>query len=221
MFRFSILAVSLLFSLPAFSGTVSLYPTTVQAVPTEKSAALTLENKGDKPERYQVQTYAWSQSQDGRDQMQPTRDVLAAPSIVEVPAKSKRVIRVVRVAGQGTAGYYRLMLRQLPDPTDAKTSGLKVLVNQNLPVAFEDPKSGQPVLTARITADGVGVLLSNTGATAAKLSAIGPAGQPAWREGALGWVLPGQNKLVELNPGLKAASLSITVNGSPITVAAN
>ena len=70
-----------------------------------------------------------------------------------------------------------------------------------------------------LTADGL--LLTNTGSTAARLTAVGPQGMPAWREGALGWVLPGQSKLVELKPGLKASTLSITANGSPATVPAD
>ncbi|CEH59879.1 conserved hypothetical protein [Xanthomonas citri pv. citri] len=86
-------------------------------------------------------------------------------------------------------------------------------------MGFEDAKAGPPVLTARLTANGL--LLTNTGPTAARLAAVGPQGMPAWREGALGWVLPGQSKLVELKPGLKAASVTVTVNGAPVTVPAN
>ncbi|MGW6163715.1 hypothetical protein, partial [Bacillus altitudinis] len=76
-----------------------------------------------------------------------------------------------------------------------------------------------PVLTARFTADGL--LLTNTGSTAARLTAVGPQGMPAWREGALGWVLPGQSKSVELKPGQRAASVTVTVNGSPVVVPVN
>ena len=57
--------------------------------------------------------------------------------------------------------------------------------------------------------------------SAARLTAVGPQGMPAWREGALGWVLPGQSKHVELKPGLKASTLSITVNGAPVVVPVN
>ncbi|MFE7603533.1 hypothetical protein, partial [Streptomyces sp. NPDC057494] len=123
----------------------------------------------------------------------------------------------VRTQGIGTPGYYRVLLRQLPQPSTA--GQVQLLIHQNLPVGFEDAKAGPPVLRARFTAKGL--LLTNFGPTAARVTAVGPQGMPAWREGALGWVLPGQSKLVELKPGLKASTLSITANGSPATVPVN
>ncbi|WP_414606816.1 molecular chaperone [Stenotrophomonas sp. FR010] len=213
-----LLAVSLcsLFAVPAWAGNVSLFPTSIVAPAGEKSGALTLENHGKTPERFQVTVLDWSQDA-GQDVTSPATAVLAAPSIVEIPPGSRRAVRLVRTQGVGTPGYYRVLLRQLPQPSTA--GRVQLLIHQNLPVGFEDAKAGLPVLKARFTADGL--LLTNTGPTAARLTAVGPQGMPAWREGALGWVLPGQNKLVELKSGLKAASLSITVNGSPATVPAD
>ncbi len=213
-----LLAVSLcsLFAVPAWAGNVSLFPTSIVAPAGEKSGALTLENHGKTPERFQVTVLDWSQDA-GQDVTSPATAVLAAPSIVEIPPGSRRAVRLVRTQGVGTPGYYRVLLRQLPQPSTA--GQVQLLIHQNLPVGFEDAKAGPPVLRARFTAKGL--LLTNFGPTAARVTAVGPQGMPAWREGALGWVLPGQNKLVELKPGLKAASLSITVNGSPATVPAD
>ena len=153
----------------------------------------------------------WSQDPSGQDVTSPATTVLAAPSIVEIPPGSRRAVRLVRTQSVGAPGYYRVLLRQLPQPSTA--GQVQLLIHQNLPVGFEDAKAGPPVLTARFTADGL--LLTNTGSTAARLTAVGPQGMPAWREGALGWVLPGQSKSVELKPGQRAASVTVTVNGSP------
>lgn len=214
-----LLAVSLcsLFAVPAWAGNVSLFPTSIVAPAGEKSGALTLENHGDSPERFQVTVLDWSQDSSGQDVTSPATTVLAAPSIVEIPPGSRRAVRLVRTQGVGTPGYYRVLLRQLPQPSTA--GQVQLLIHQNLPVGFEDAKAGPPVLRARFTAKGL--LLTNFGPTAARVTAVGPQGMPAWREGALGWVLPGQSKLVELKPGLKASTLSITANGSPATVPVN
>ncbi len=214
----SLLLCAALLSLPSavFASSISLSPTSIVSSSQERSAALVLENRGDNAERYQVSVYAWSQTADGQDVAVPTQDLMAAPSVIEIPAKSKRAVRVLRVRGQDSPAYYRLLLRQLPSAQPA--SRMRLLVNQDLPVAFEDPKAGEPVLSARFTTQGV--LLSNDGAKAGRLTSIGPAGHAHWREGALGWVLPGQSKLIPLKPGLRAPSLSITVNGKPLTVAA-
>jgi len=214
----SLLLCAALLSLPSavFASSISLSPTSIVSSSQERSAALVLENRGDNAERYQVSVYAWSQTAVGQDVAVPSQDLMAAPSVIEIPAKSKRAVRVLRVREQGSPAYYRLLLRQLPSAQPA--GRMRLLVNQDLPVAFEDPKAGEPVLSARFTTQGV--LLSNDGAKAGRLTSIGPAGQAHWREGALGWVLPGQSKLILLQPGLRAPSLSITVNGKPLTVAA-
>ncbi|HDX0929546.1 fimbrial biogenesis chaperone [Stenotrophomonas maltophilia] len=214
-----LLAVSLcsFFAVPAWAGNVSLFPTSIVAPAGGKSGALTLENHGKTPERFQVTVLDWSQDASGQDVTSPATAVLAAPSIVEIPPGSRRAVRLVRTQGIGTPGYYRVLLRQLPQPSTA--GQVQLLIHQNLPVGFEDAKAGPPVLAARFTAKGL--LLTNFGPTAARVTAVGPQGMPAWREGALGWVLPGQSKLVELKPGLKASTLSITANGSPATVPVN
>jgi len=206
-----------LFAVPAWAGNVSLFPTSIVAPAGEKSGALTLENHGDSPERFQVTVLDWSQDPSGQDVTSPATTVLAAPSIVEIPPGSRRAVRLVRTQSVGAPGYYRVLLRQLPQPSTA--GQVQLLIHQNLPVGFEDAKAGPPVLTARFTADGL--LLTNTGSTAARLTAVGPQGMPAWREGALGWVLPGQSKSVELKPGQRAASVTVTVNGSPVVVPVN
>lgn len=218
----SLLLCAALLALPSavFASSISLSPTSIVSSSQERSAALVLENRGESTERYQVSVYAWSQTPDGHDVAVASQDLMAAPSVIEIPAKSKRAVRVLRVREQGSPAYYRLLLRQLPSAQspNAPDGRMRLLVNQDLPVAFEDPKSGEPVLSARFTAQGV--LLSNDGAKAGRLTSIGPAGHAHWREGALGWVLPGQSKLIPLKPGLRAPSLSITVNGKPLTVAA-
>jgi fimbrial chaperone protein len=218
----SLLLFFALLSLPSavFASSISLSPTSIVSSSQEKSAALVLENRGDNAERYQVSIYAWSQTPEGHDVAAPTEDLMAAPSVIEIPAKSKRAVRVLRVREQGSPAYYRLLLRQLPSaqPASAPDGRMRLLVNQDLPVAFEDPNAGEPVLSARFTTQGV--LLSNDGAKAGRLTSIGPAGHAHWRQGALGWVLPGQSKLIPLKPGLRAPSLSMTVNGKPLTVQA-
>lgn len=215
--RLLVVPLFMLCAAPAWAGNVSLFPTSIVAPALEKAGAVTLENHGDTPERFQVTVLDWSQDSSGQDVTSPAKAVIAAPSIVEIPPGSRRAVRLVRTQGVGTPAYYRVLLRQLPQPSTA--GRVQLLIHQNLPVAFEDVKPGLPVLTAHFTADGL--LLTNTGPTAARLTAVGPQGMPAWREGALGWVLPGQSKLVELKPGLKAASLSITVNGAPVVVPVN
>lgn len=192
---------------------VSLFPVTLIAPAESRSQAVTLTNHGDQPIRYQVDAYRWTQT-GGVDHHEATSDVLATPAIVEVPAHGSRVVRAMRVQGQGSA-YYRLMIRELPAPL-GEGSGVRMPVNHNLALAFEASSSTSPPLTVRAQAGGY--LLTNTGTTAARLTAIGAPGQDPWRQGALGWVLPGSSLLVSIGDHLVATQLSLTVNGKPVTV---
>ena len=116
-----LLAISLcsLFAVPAWAGNVSLFPTSIVAPAGQKSGALTLENHGKTPERFQVTVLDWSQDPSGQDVTSPATAVLAAPSIVEIPPGARRAVRLVRTQGVGTPGYYRVLLRQLPQPSTA------------------------------------------------------------------------------------------------------
>jgi len=202
----------------AFAARVSLTPTTLLGEPTTKAHAVTLVNPDDLPVSYQVKAYQWTQ-QDGKDLLMETSDVLAAPSIVELPPKGRRVVRVVRVSGQGAVGYYRVIFQQLPKPRSDTGTGANVslLVNHSIPLGFE---AAQPDvrLSVSLSPDGSGYRLTNTGTTAARVTTIGPASGASWREGALGWVLPGLSKDIPLKPEHRASALNLTVNGQPVTL---
>lgn len=218
---FTVLLVAATFSAPsAFAARIALIPTTLLGETATKAHAVTLFNPDDLPVSIQVKAYRWTQ-QDGKDQLVETGDVLAAPSIVEIPPKGRRVVRVIRVSGLGTVGYYRVIFRQLPSPRSETGTGANVslLVNHSIPLGFE---AAQPDvrLSASLSPDGSGYRLTNTGTTAARLTTIGPASGKAWREGALGWVLPGSSKDIPLKPEHRASALTLTVNGQPASLTA-
>lgn len=196
---------------------LSIHPTSLIGSVSTRSQAVTLTNSTDKTTRYQADVYRWEQV-DGRHVHAPTTDVLAAPALVEIPPHSTRVVRVIRVAGQGTA-YFRLLLRELPQPSNgSEGSQVHMPLNHNLALAFEPSATVSPQVSAQALANGY--LLHNAGDSAARLTSIGPDGSAAWRTGALGWVLPGSSLLVELAPSQRATSLTLTVNGKPVTVPA-
>jgi len=216
---FTALLVAAFVSAPsAFASRVSLTPTALLGEPATKAHAVTLFNLDDLPVSYQVKAYRWTQ-QDGKDQLVETSDVLAAPSIVELPPKGRRVVRVIRVSGHGAVGYYRVIFQQLPKPRSGTGTGANVslLVNHSIPLGFE---TGQPDvrLTASLSPDGSGFRLTNTGTTAARVTTIGPSSGQSWREGALGWVLPGLSKDIPLKPEHRSSALTLTVNGQPVSL---
>lgn len=216
---FSVVLLSaFLFTPFAFASQVSLMPTTLLGDPATKAHAVTLINADDVPVSYQVTAYQWLQK-GGKDALVNTTDVLAAPSIVEIPPKGRRVVRVVRISGHGATGYYRVIFQQLPAPPveNGKGAHVSLLVNHSLPLGFE-ASVPDVRLTASLSPDGSGYRLTNSGTTAARLTTIGPSNGKAWREGALGWVLPGMSKDIPLKPEHRASALTLTVNGQPVSL---
>lgn len=176
-------------ALPVQASQVSLAPAVMQAPANAHTQALSVSNLSDTPVRFQVEVRSWSQV-DGKDVSEPTRAAMATPRIVEIPAGGTRAINLARLEGTGTA-YFRLVLRQLPIADQPKNT-LAFIAHHNLSVAFEDTTKEAPTLEA--TSAPGGYLLTNTGGTAARVSAMGPEGGKPWNQGALGWVLPGQSK---------------------------
>lgn len=194
---------------------ISLSPVTLIAPVEVRSQAVTLTNHGDVTVRYQIDAYRWTQV-DGQHRHEPTTDVMATPAIVEVPSKAARVVRAMRVQGQGQGtAYYRLMIRELPAPAD-QGSAVRMPINHNLALAFEPAAAVSPSLSASAQVNGY--LLTNSGTRVARLTAIGKPGKDPWRKGALGWVLPGSSLLIEVAPEHRAAVLELMVNGKPVTV---
>ena len=214
----SLLLSSALFSFPAIASQVSLMPTSLIGDPSQHSHAVTLTNADEVAVRYQVTVHRWIQ-EGGIDKLEKTGSVLASPSILEVPAKGRRVVRLVRVGEMGGLGYYRVVFQQLPQPQteSGKGANLSLLVNHSLPLAFEASKPDVR-LTASFAPDGSGYQLFNDGTTAARVSSIGPGTGKPWREGALGWVLPGMSKIIQLKPDHRASVLVLTVNGQPLSL---
>lgn len=206
------MAAACLLSFSASAGSISVGPTTLMADTSAKHVAVTLHNNGDTAVRYQVKAVGWDQTT-GKNVFAPTSEIVGAPTLVEVPPRSKRTARLMRVGGVGERRYYRVLLMQLKDP-DAQ--GVQLLVNQDLPVAFELTNAPAPRVTVQAVTNGY--RLTNHGETAARVSSIGPAAGTPWRDGALGWTLPGASMTYETQPGQRAEVLSITINGQPVTV---
>jgi fimbrial chaperone protein len=123
--------------------------------------------------RVQVDSYKWQQNAQGASILEPTREIVAFPSILEIPANSKRTIRVgVRVPHGITEKTYRVIVKQLKDPALGVTpvgqqtkSQLSFLVNMSLPVYVEPIKTSRTAELShgKLKQDKLVFTLSNTG----------------------------------------------------------
>jgi fimbrial chaperone protein len=95
--------------------------------------------------RIQVDSYKWGQNTQGESILEPTREVVAFPTLLEIPPNSKRTVRVgVRVASASSEKTYRVIIKQLRNANIGEATGAKqrkselsLLVNMSLPVYVE------------------------------------------------------------------------------------
>jgi fimbrial chaperone protein len=125
----------------AAASTLSVAPIRVELSSRVRTAVLTLRNQEDSPVVVQVRPTAWSQQQDGQDQLDDTHDLLVTPPLFTVPPKGVQVLRIALLREPDPARElpYRLVLSEVPQEVPAETTGLRVALRITLPV-FVAPK---------------------------------------------------------------------------------
>ncbi|SDX99746.1 fimbrial biogenesis chaperone [Acinetobacter kyonggiensis] len=132
-----------LYSLSSLAASLQVAPISVSFSPQEKAKEIWLTNTSERPIRAQTRVLIWSQVS-GQDQVNPTRDLVASPSITEIKAGQQQLIRIIRIASQNTAveQTYRLLIDELPSSgqADAQT-GLQLLLQYSIPVFIQPTDS--------------------------------------------------------------------------------
>lgn len=202
-----------LLPLAAAAGSYSVIPIRVQFGPRDRAVAVTLTNLGDTPIALTAELFRWEQKGDGSDQLTPTDDLVLAPGLVRIAAKSQQVVRLalLRAADPQVQMTYRMLVREQPDASQAASAvNIPVAVAMSLPVFVTPPNARWDVeCAARPQVAGIEVRCANSGtATALVRSAQLEAGGKvvAKFEGGA-YLLPGVSRPIALQPALSAASL--------------
>jgi fimbrial chaperone protein len=150
----------------ANAANLSVYPLRVEFAGGRTGDALNLRNAGSTPILVQASVVKWSQK-DGADQFEPTKDVLVAPALVEIPAGDTQVVRLAlrRSADATSEQTYRLLLREVPRPMGANGPRLQIVVNISLPVFVPATNAANTFSFEASTEGGNTLLLRNPGAS--------------------------------------------------------
>lgn len=200
----------------ADAASLQVAPISLTLEARQNADALWLSNSGSEPLTAQLRVYRWRQA-DGEDQLEPTREVIVSPPMIQLPAGEKQLVRVIRlgVPPADVETSYRVIVDELPLPESttpgagsARRAGLQFVLRYSLPV-FLLPAAAPGVraadaspsnLEGRLTrTDGKAQLeISNGGPVHAQIADIAffdNAGQRhAVRDGLAGYVLPGQRR---------------------------
>lgn len=130
-----VLAPTVMMAPGVLAASLQVSPTTVQFRADGKAERLWLSASGEKPVTGQIRVYRWVQK-DGKDVLTPTRDMMASPPIMTVPAGQTQLLRLVnKVQASAAEKAYRLIVDELP-PVGEKLphAGVQLLLKYSIPV---------------------------------------------------------------------------------------
>jgi fimbrial chaperone protein len=128
-------ALLLLTVAPAGATTFSVDPTQIHLSSRSTSQLLSLRNESDKPIRFQLSIFAWSQNTRGEMELAPTTDIIFFPSLLTLQPRELRRVRVgVATDFAATEKTYRLFVEELPPLDPSAETGVAVLTKMGIPV---------------------------------------------------------------------------------------
>ena len=170
-------AVTLLLAAPlsARAGSLQVEPVSIDVAAPGAAATVTLRNEGAAPINVQIRLMHWSQV-DGKENLEPTDDVVASPPAVTLAPKTNYVARVVRVTKRPISGEesYRVLIDQLPAPTQQRGNAVNLLVRYSIPVFFGASDRRDPAVAwaAAVSGNKIKVTARNEGDRRIRIAAL-------------------------------------------------
>jgi fimbrial chaperone protein len=193
----------------ALAANISVYPLKGELSQAKTTEVFTVRNQGNEPVVVQATVMKWSQK-DGKDVLEPTREVLVAPAIIEVPGNETQIVRIAvrRPPDANKEDTFRLLIQEVPKRRDVKETQLTFALNISLPIfyaAVAGPAQGnlqvngvKPISSAKKQ---LALDVSNIGNVHVQITSIRAAddsGQIATLA-SMFYVLPNQKRSVMLN----------------------
>lgn len=202
----------------AAASSLQLSPVLIDLEGTAAAEKVTLKNLGGRPINAQIRLFRWTQK-NGRDVLEPTRDVVASPPIASIAANGEQVVRVVRIDRTPLAreASYRLLVDQLPEKMAPTKSGVSFLMRYSVPVFFAPKVQPAPQLTWQIEARGgaIHVSASNPGSRRVRVAELSITSQSgatvAARKGLVGYVLGGSTATWQLSGTILAKGAAVRI----------
>lgn len=227
LFRSAVWVISAsLIGADSYAGTFSVSPTRVELSDAQSRSVIQIDNPTTEPITIQLKMMAWSQP-NGKDQLLPSREILATPQIVTIKAGASQLIRVgaLRNADPRREIAYRLLLEEIPAPAQPDFKGLQVVLKISLPVFLKPAVEVKEDLQANLSMNSNNELdlqFFNNGNATAHLRdiTIHPSDSPdkpivSYPNSV--YVLPGQKRTLTLDPGKFDSSRNYLIKAATST----
>ena len=204
----------------AGASSISVSPTTVELTAPAGASQITLRNTSGETVFVQTRVFKWSQA-DGKERLEPTKNVVASPPTIKLERGQEYVVRVVRVSKAPVQGEesYRLLVDELPKKSDTAANHINMVLRQSIPLFFTQKDSSAPQMSWQISSvKGRSVLTgTNSGATHLKLSRMTleqNGKKVAAINGLVGYVLGGSTMSFPLPRKVPAGKLSMSASSN-------
>jgi fimbrial chaperone protein len=213
-------AVTLLLAaqISARAATLQIEPVLIDVTAPGAASTVTLRNEGAAPINVQIRVFRWSQV-DGKENLEPTDDVVASPPAVTLAPKGNYVARIVRVSKRPVSGEesYRVLIDQLPAPAQKRTNAVNLLVRYSIPVFFGASERRDPAVawTVAVSGNKVKVTARNDGDRRLRIASLnirdGKGKTVSFSKGLVGYVLGNSTVAWTAPAGGFAADGSVSV----------
>lgn len=162
----------------AEAGAFSISPVRIHMTARERIVAVSFSNEGESEVALQAELYAWGQSEDGADSLQPTEDLMVAPPILRLAPKARQVVRLalLRPADPLRQLTYRLIVREVPELTQPKDQTIQVPITLALSMpVFITPPHAKRLLECEVQrpdAQTLGTRCTNQGSAYAQVRSV-------------------------------------------------
>lgn len=128
-----------LYSTVASAASLQVAPISVKFQPKETAKEIWLTNTSDHPIHAQTRVLKWTQN-DGKDILDPTREIVASPVVTQIQAGGRQLIRIIKIEELDLhqEQTYRLMIDELPSAQKSEgQTGLQLLLQYSIPVFIQ------------------------------------------------------------------------------------
>ncbi len=210
--------------LSASAATLQVAPVLVEVPAPGAASTIILRNLDNDVINAQVRIFKWTQV-NGKDELVPTRDVVASPPFARLQPNGNHTVRIVRVSGAPIAREesYRLIIDQIPSAKRKQGATINLVMRYSIPVFFGARRGNLPRLSWGVEQRGkkVFVTATNTGnrrVRIAGLKVLSPSGKTvSFGDGLVGYVLGGSqvrwSARGQLRSVRRGSEVKITANG--------
>ena len=127
----------------AAAGSFNISPIRADLGGSRRTAVLSITNADDDAVVVQAHVVAWSQ-ESGEERLVDTRELLATPPVMQIPAHTEQIVRVAlrREPDAARELTYRVIFEEVPQAAPTNFTGLRMALRLSIPI-FVAPAQGR------------------------------------------------------------------------------